>query len=163
MGPTIITDINVQYGGQRFLENGIELRKFKTTRARSVLRRYISRGAVNTFRSKYKLSCDGISSNRFDSRCDSVRLLSSIASRLWPADSGAPSKTTSAGLVSGSFMSCHVKSDRVLSETKTISHLLQFNSRPSCLAAASSCMKSFITYTALPPRATSSKYPRISD
>jgi len=96
----------------------------------AVLRRYISRPSVNTFRSKYKMSCDGISSNRFDSRSNSWRLHSSIASRLWPTDSGAPSKTNSAGLVSGRFMSCDAKSDRVQSERPMISRLLRFNSSP---------------------------------
>jgi len=85
-----------------------------------------------------------------------------IASRLWPADSGALSKTISAGLVSGRFVSCDVKNDHVPSEKPTISHLLRFNLRPSCLAAASSCMKSFIMLAALPPRAMLSKYPRTS-
>jgi len=156
LGPTIVTDINVQCGGQRFPENCIKLRKFRTTCVRSCSKKVHQPWCVNTFCSKYKLSCDGISSTRFDSRFNSSRLLSSIASRLWPAHSGAPNKITSAGLVSGRFMFCDVQSDRVPSERPMISHFLRFNSRSSYLVAASSCMKSFITHAALPPRVTSS-------
>jgi len=115
--PTIVTEIYVQCGGQRFLRTAVNLGSSGLPVQGDILRRYISRGTVNTFRSKYKPSCDGISSNCFDSRCKFRRLLSSIASRLWPADSGARSKITFAGLVSGRFMSCDVKSDRALSES----------------------------------------------
>ena len=50
----------------------------------AVLRRYINRGTVRAFRSKYKLLCDGMSSNRLGNRCSSRCLLSCTASRSLP-------------------------------------------------------------------------------
>jgi hypothetical protein len=54
----------------------------------------MSRGAVRMFRSKYRLSCEGIRDNLFVNSCSSNLLLPSTESRVLPRNNGAPSNVT---------------------------------------------------------------------